>query len=411
LTPEQEGCVRGRIQSIIDAFASGTEVPFEVRFPDGERFRSSSGEPVFTLVFKSKGAVLHTAARGHIGLLESYFDQTIDLIGDFNAAVAAGMGGKLDRGFNPFNRFENWLHEVRFSNRSVAQAKANARAHYGLGEAFYRVWLDDPYKMYTCGYWKEGTRTIEAAQQQKIDHVCRKIGLTAEDRYVDIGCGFGGFMFRAWEQLGAQGVGLNTTTEQVHWLRDEIGRRGLSEKLSVREADFREVDRQYDKVVSIGTLEHAGRDQLFEVVKAHADFLKPGGLGMLHYIGHVGQHKTELFIRKHVFPGGWIPSLAECIDAMERCGLEVVDIENLRRHYALTLDAWTERFERRWDEIHAIDPKRFDERFRRVWRTYLVGCAEMFRSPHGYTHLFQIVYSKGNITKSNYPMSRAFLYD
>jgi cyclopropane-fatty-acyl-phospholipid synthase len=404
------GRVRVRLQSIIDAFSAGAKVPFEVRLPDGERIRSSGGEPSFTLIFKTRGAVLNTIARGHIGLLESFFDQTVDLLGDFNAAVAAGMGGRLEGGFNPFNRVENWLHEARFSNRSLAQAKANARAHYGLGEPFYRLWLDDPYKMYTCGYWKEGTRTIEQAQQAKIDHVCRKIKLSANDRYVDIGSGFGGFMFRAWEQIGATGVGLNNTTEQVVWLREEIARRGLSDELQVREADFREVDRQYDKVVSIGTLEHAGRDQLFEVVKAHADFLKPGGLGMLHYIGHVGHHNTELFIRKHVFPGGWIPSLSECIDAMERCGLEVVDIENLRRHYALTLDAWTERFERNWDQIHALDPKRFDERFRRIWRMYLVGCAEMFRSPHGYTHLFQIVYSKGNITKDNYPMSRGFVY-
>jgi cyclopropane-fatty-acyl-phospholipid synthase len=164
-------------------------------------------------------------------------------------------------------------------------------------------------------------------------------------------------------------------------------------------------------VVSIGVLEHAGRDQLDEVVRAHADSLKPGGLGMLHFIGHVGVFETEFFIRKHVFPGGWIPSLAETIAAMERAGLEVLDIENLRRHYALTLDAWAERFERNWERIHAIDPKRFDERFRRVWRAYLFGCAEMFRSPHGHTHLFQITFSKGNVAREAYPMSRAFLYE
>ena len=132
---------------------------------------------------------------------------------------------------------------------------------------------------------------------------------------------------------------------------------------------------------------------------------------MLHFIGHVGARDTELFIRKHVFPGGWIPGLSEVIVEMERCGLEVVDIENLRRHYALTLDTWVERFERRWDAIHALDPARFDERFHRIWRTYLMGCAEMFRSPAGYTHLFQIVFSKGNLSRDGYPMGRAFLYE
>ena len=169
--------------------------------------------------------------------------------------------------------------------------------------------------------------------------------------------------------------GTNTTTEQVDWLKGEIDRRGMGDQLESREADFREVHAQFDKVVSIGVLEHAGRDSIKEVVKAHADFLNPGGLGMLHFIGHVGMRDTEYYIREYVFPGGWIPSLSETIDAMEECGLEIVDIENLRRHYALTLDAWTERFDEHWDEIHALNPQKFDQRFYRTWRTYLVSCA------------------------------------
>jgi cyclopropane-fatty-acyl-phospholipid synthase len=228
---------------------------------------------------------------------------------------------------------------------------------------------------------------------------------------VDIGSGFGGFMFHAHQQCGVKVTGINTTTSQVEMVRAEIARRGLGHSLDVLDTDFRDARRQYDKVVSIGTLEHAGRDSLEDVVRAHAEFLKPGGLGMLHFIGHVGHFQTEFFIRKHVFPGGWIPSLAHTIAAMERAGLEVVDIENLRRHYALTLDAWAERFERNWARIRALDPRRFDERFRRVWLVYLHGCAEMFRSPKGYTHLFQIVFSKGNLTRQNYPMSRGFLYE
>ena len=238
------------------------------------------------------------------------------------------------------------------------------------------MWLDRDWMMYTCAYWKEGTAAVEEAQQNKIEHVCRKIRLKPGESVVDIGCGFGGFMLYAVQRHGVHGAAVNTTNEQVDWLRDEVARRGLSERIDVRLADFREVHAQFDKVVSIGVLEHAGRDQLREVVKAHADFLKPGGLGMLHFIGHVGVFDTEFFIRKHVFPGGWIPSLAETITAMEECGLEVVDIENLRRHYAFTLDAWAERFDANWARIHALDPKRFDERFRRIWRTYLYGCAE-----------------------------------
>ena len=397
-------------QAWVDSLARRAGTPFAVEFPDGERCQSADGTPAFTIAFRSDASLLSTLTRGHMGLLESYFDQQIDVLGDLGAAFAAAMSTGFDVQTRPWNALENGLHEWRHSNASPAQAKANARAHYGLGADFYRLWLDEPLMMYTCGYWPEGTSSLEQAQRNKIDHVCRKLQLCAGERFVDIGCGFGGFMFRALETTGALGTGINTTTEQVDWLHGEIERRGLSDRLAVREADFREVDGPYDKVVSIGVLEHAGRDQLNAVIRAHADFLKPGGLGMLHFIGHVGRYDTELFIRKHVFPGGWIPSLGDVIVEMERCGLEVLDIENLRRHYAPTLDAWAERFERRWPEIQALDPQRFDERFRRIWRSYLVGCAEMFRSPIGYTHLFQIVFSKGNVTRSNYPMGRGHLY-
>ncbi|MDO8248211.1 MAG: cyclopropane-fatty-acyl-phospholipid synthase family protein [Rhodoferax sp.] len=399
------------MQNIVDTLHTRTGVSFAIELPDGRRYRGGLGEPVFTVLFRTDAALLQAFTRGHVGLLESYFDQSVDVEGDFGAALAAGMLSGLDTQGKALINVESSIHELRYSNQSMAQAKANARIHYGLGVSFYRLWLDDPLMMYTCAYWPEGTQTLEQAQAHKIDHVCRKIRLTRGEHFVDIGCGFGGFLFRAWETVGATGTGLNTATEQVDWLRSEITRRGLDDKLAVREADFRAVDVQYDKVVSIGVLEHAGRDQLAEVVQAHANLLKPGGLGLLHFIGHVGPRETDLFIRKHVFPGGWIPALSEVIIEMERSGLEVLDIENLRRHYALTLDEWARRFEAQWEVIRTLDPQRFDERFYRVWRTYLMGCAEMFRSPVGYTHLFQIVFSKGNVTPASYPMSRAHLYD
>ncbi|MEW6688312.1 MAG: cyclopropane-fatty-acyl-phospholipid synthase family protein [Pseudomonadota bacterium] len=381
--------------------------PFGVRFGDGSQPPGPAG--AVRLVFRNPRAAWRTVLFGHIGLLDSYFCGDLDVEGDFARAVAIGMRGELD-GANPLVRIRNAWHELRHSNHGWAQAKRNARFHYGLGAAFYRLWLDDPLMMYTCAYWREGTGSLEEAQANKIDHVCRKLRLAPGEEVVDIGCGFGGFLWRAHEKFGVRVTGINTTTEQVETVREEIARRGLGGALQVIETDFRDARREYDKVVSIGVREHAGRDQLAEVVRAHAAFLKPGGLGMLHFIGHFGHYETEYFIRKHVFPGGWIPALADVIAEMERAGLEVLDIENLRRHYALTLDAWAGRFERNWEAIRALDPARFDERFRRVWRAYLVGCAEMFRSPRGHTHLFQIVFSKGNVAEGAYPMSREFLY-
>jgi cyclopropane-fatty-acyl-phospholipid synthase len=409
--------MRFLIESKLARFGERVPTPFAVKFPDGTKFANRDGDPAFTFVFRNGRAIRRVAAYGHIGLLESYFDGDVDVEGSLAAALAAGMLGGLDRAL-PLVRLRNWWHELRFGNGSWGQAKANARFHYALGHDFYKLWLDESLLMYTCGYWKEGTRTVEEAQRNKVEHVCRKVQLKAGESVVDVGSGFGGFMFHAEQFHGARVTGLNTTSEQARWVRAEISRRHLDDALEVVEgaidvveSDFRDARRQYDKVVSIGTLEHAGRDQLAEVVRAHAAFLKPGGLGLLHFIGHVGCRDTEFYIRKHVFPGAWIPSLAETIVAMEDAGLEVIDVENLRRHYALTLDAWAERFDRNWPKIQAIDPARFDEHFRRVWRVYLYGCAEMFRSPNGSTHLFQIVFSKGNVTDASYPMSRAFLYE
>jgi cyclopropane-fatty-acyl-phospholipid synthase len=398
------------LKKILRRLGRQTRVCFRVTYADGSSFQNREGEPLVHFRFKTMGAQWNAICFRHIGFLESYLNQTLDIEGDISRAFAVSFESGFSYAPGPLVWLLNQWHEFRFGNRTIEQSKINARFHYGLGADFYAYWLDHPLMMYTCAYWKPGTRSVEEAQRDKIDHVCNKIRLKPGESVVDIGCGFGGFMFRAEQQFDARVCGVNTTTEQVEWVRGQIHERGLSGRLEVREADFREVHAQFDKVVSIGVLEHAGRDQLRAVVKAHADFLKPGGLGMLHFIGHVGVRDTEFYIRRHVFPGGWIPSLAQTISAMESCGLEIVDVENLRRHYALTLDAWTERFDRNWDKIHALDASRFDERFRRVWRSYLVSCAEMFRSSHTQTHLFQIVFSKGNINKDNYPMSRAWLY-
>lgn len=399
----------GAIRRGLAARAGGTPIPFRVVFADGTEYAHGSAPPRITLRFRNLRGELALVRYGHVGLLEAYFDGDIDAEGELALAFRAAFDAGFNAERNPLVAARNRLHERRYSNRSVAQAKANARAHYGLPKAFYERWLDRVGMMYTCAYWKEGTATLEEAQRNKMDHVCRKVQLRAGETFVDVGCGFGGLLFHAWEHYGARGTGVNTTTEQVDAVREEIARRGLAGTIGVVECDFREMPGQYDKLLSVGTLEHAGRDQLDDVVRAHAEALKPGGLGVIHFIGHVGERDTEFFIRQHIFPGGWIPSLTRAMDAMERHGLEVVDVENLRRHYALTLDEWAARFDREWEAIQAIDPHTFDERFRRKWRTYLWSCAELFRSRGSPTHLFQVVVSKGNIA-GNYPMSRSFLY-
>jgi len=389
-------------------FIRRTNVGLRFVFSDGSDIANTDGQPDVTVTFRSARAERRALLFGHVGLLEAHFDEELDIEGDFRALFRASY----DSDFSQPNRLVGLLnrrHERRFSNHTLHQAKDNARAHYGLPREFFRYWLDDPTMTYTCAYWKEGTQTVEEAQRNKLEHVCRKLRLQPGERMADIGCGWGGLMYHAHRKYGVDVTGYNTTTEQVRDLRVDIERDGLGGHLRVHEADHRQVDEQFDKVAHVGVLEHAGRDQLRESIVALARAVKPGGLGVLHYIGHVNHYETEYYIRKHVFPGGWIPSLTQTLNIMEDHRLEILDIENLRRHYALTLDAWAERFDRHWDEIHRLDPERFDEHFRRNWRTYLYGCAEMFRAPKGYTHLFQIVFSKGNVGY-DHPMSRAHLH-
>jgi cyclopropane-fatty-acyl-phospholipid synthase len=397
------------LKRMLERIVAGTEVSFRAVLAGGGSIEHGTARPAFTIRFRTARAERRVLAMGYVSLLESYFDGEVDIDGDLAAAFRAGFDSGLDVAVNPWVALRNRRHEWRFSNASIPQAKANARFHYGMGQAFYRPWLDVPSMTYTCAYWKEGTRTLEEAQRNKMDHVCRKVQLKAGESFVDVGSGWGGLLLHAFEHYGAIGTGINATTEQVAESRAEIARRGLADTLRIVECDFREIPGQYDKLLSIGTLEHAGRDQLPDVVRAHAAALKPAGLGVIHFIGHVDSRDTEFYIREHIFPGGWIPSLAEAIACMERCGLEVVDVENLRRHYALTLDAWAERFDRHWDEIHALDPQRFDERVRRTWRTYLWSCAELFRAKRPQIGLFQVTVSKGNVG-SAYPMTRDFLY-
>ena len=402
------------VRRVLSSVAASTSLPFKVVLPDGSEIDggvAEAGAPGrVTLRYNTVRAAWRTIAYGHIGVLESYFDGDIDIDGDLREILAVGLDSGFDRSAGLLVSLRNRWHGLRFNNRTGASPKENARFHYGLGAEFYSKMLDEPYLMYTCAYYEHLGQSVVEAQIAKMEHVARKVLLAPGERVLDMGCGFGGFMFYAAEQHGAHVTGINTTPEQATWVKEKIAAKGLQAQLTMHEADVRDGFGVYDKVVSIGVLEHAGRHQLREVIRAHADALKPGGLGLIHFIGHLADRPTDFFIRKYIFPGGWIPSLSKALDALEAEGLEVLDVENLRRHYALTLDGWTEKFDANWPAIQALDPGRFDERFVRIWRTYLLGCAEMFRAQNSHTNLFQIVFSKPNVSMDNYPMTRRHLY-
>ncbi len=299
-----------QFKKTMEEIGAKTQVCFRVVFADGSSWQNRERAPDVTILIRNGRAAWRVLLFGHVGFLEGYFDGDIDIEGSIAHAFRAGMDAGFDGEPTFLVKVRNWWHEFRYSNASISQAKANARFHYGPGQDFYREWLDEVGMAYTCSWFADGSKTLEEAQLAKMDHVCRKVLLKEGDTFADIGSGWGNLLFYAWDKYRARGTGINTTTEQVQETRAEIKRRGLEGKVEVLERDFRQVPRQFDKLLSIGTLEHAGRDQLPEVIRAHAEYLKPGGLGVLHFIGHVGMRDTEFWIRKYIFPGGWIPSLA-----------------------------------------------------------------------------------------------------
>jgi cyclopropane-fatty-acyl-phospholipid synthase len=234
------------LQHKLEALVEQTAIPFRVELADGSAIGRQDVDPAFTVRFHSHEAERRVVLFGHIGLLESYFDGDIDIDGDLALVFRAGLDTGFDLEPNRLVKLRNRWHELQHSNRSLARAKANARFHYGHGVEFYRPWLDTHGMMYTCAYWKEGTKTLEEAQRNKIDHVCRKVRLAPGETFVDVGCGWGGLLFQAWQDYGALGTGINATTEQVEELRAEIGRRGLGDKIRVVECDMREMPGQYD---------------------------------------------------------------------------------------------------------------------------------------------------------------------
>ena len=409
--------LRRAVQGTLSKYKK-SPVTFQVVFSDGKAYQNRVGEPDISIEFKTIGAELWTILFTDMGFLDSYFCQTIDIHGDIAALTkldsqaAEGIVEKNAKGphSNPLNILRNWWHKTRHDARSAAQAKANAEAHYDLPTEFYEFVLGPTFG-YTCGYWNECTTTLDQAQHNKFELICRKLAIEPDCRLIEVGSGWGYLSLLAAETFGAVVDNYGLVKSQNEYMQRLINQKGIGDRVRILERDHRALGldgQQYDRYVSVGVYEHAQEKYLEDWIRSISRGLRDGGLGVLHFIGHQQKRETNYFIRRYVFPGCYVPGLDETLQLMTKHGLEVIHVENFRRHYALTLDCWAENFSKNWARIQRLDPNRFDERFRRRWDAYFRLCAEGFRVPDNLQRLYQITFSKGNT--SVYPMTNDFIY-
>lgn len=296
--------------------------------------------------------------------------------------------------------------QTRFFNRPRANGRAESRDnihhHYDIGNDFYELWLDHEAMQYTCAYFPSPDLTIEEAQRAKMDHVCRKLQLKPGDRVVEAGCGWGGFARHMAQHYGVKVRSYNISHQQILYARERAKAAGLGENVEYVEDDYRNITGEYDVFVSIGMLEHVGRDHYRELGDVIHRCLAPAGRGLIHSIGRNKPELMNAWIEKRIFPGAYPPTLREMMDVFEGHEFSVLDVENLRLHYAKTLQHWLERFNRHAEKIENT----YDSAFVRAWRLYLAGSIAGFTT--GTLQLFQIVFARG--TNNDLPWSRAHLY-
>jgi cyclopropane-fatty-acyl-phospholipid synthase len=392
---------RALIRRIVDSVAEGQKYHLKVVFADGSVHHTSSlGEPDITIVFRRRSAEWRMVLGGVFEFLEAHFDGGVDIVG------TQGLRRLIHLGYRkPFGRFEHpltlakrrWL-EWRQNNRDRAQARRNASFHYGLPMAFFHLVLGDTYG-YSEGLWGPDTRSLDQAQRDNFDLICRKLGLQPGDRLVEIGPGWGEMAMLAAEKYGADVTAYGLVASQNEGMRTRMRARGFRGKLTLVEKDHRDLADEpgrYDRFVSIGVHEHAGRDCNESWIRSIARGLRPGGVGLISATFNMQARPTNYCTIRHIFPGGYIPSLAETLLLMEKHGLNLISIDNQSCHYHRTVEQWLQNFETHWERIHALDPVRFDERFRRAWVFYLSGAAETFEAAREIINCYHVRFVKGH---------------
>lgn len=377
------------------------DIPFEVRFWDGQTETYGNGSTAFTLTFKTRTAARHCLGDGTLGFREEYVAGNIDVDGSLQQLVRLGVDPRFRNAkLSPGARLAILVQHIRSLN-TTTRSPGNITYHYDLGDEFYRYYLDES-MTYSCAYFRSEEDTLEQAQQQKYEHICRKLQLKEGETLIDIGCGWGGMLLYAARHYGVKGLGCTLSPHQAEYARKRAGAERLEKDITISLEDYRNMKGRFDKFVSIGMFEHVGKGFIPQFMNKAKELLKPGGIGLIHTIGKELDTAEDSWTMKYIFPGGYLPILDYVIRTMGERGLSPVDIENLRLHYARTLDEWSKRFEANAREIRRM----FDDGFVRMWRMYLNGSAAAFR--WGDIRLYQILFTNG--LNNSLPMTREHLY-
>jgi cyclopropane-fatty-acyl-phospholipid synthase len=370
--------LQGHILNLFEQRLHALGVPVSVELWNGKRV--GRGDFPKVKVALRRPAALKTLARPGLGkIAQAYVEGDIDLDCDIHDLVefAETLCGpqQVQLKKRDSDDWKWWWHTRLFDRRSIGH-------HYDVSNDFFALWLDRQ-RVYSCGYFRKPGDSLELAQQQKIDHICRKLSLQPGERLLDIGCGWGALIFRAAEHYGAQATGITLSEQQFAYAQEQIRARNIAGRCEVRLLDYRDIpeDEPFDKIASVGMFEHVGKKNLPGYFAKIYRLLKPGGLLMNHGLTSAGLYSGGLsrdiadFIERYVFPGGEIPHLSKEIELMAHENLECIDIECLRPHYAKTLWHWVERLDARKDEARAL----VGEKKYRIWRIYMAGYALAFQ--------------------------------
>ncbi|HJV43404.1 cyclopropane-fatty-acyl-phospholipid synthase family protein [Caulobacter sp.] len=358
-----------------------------------------SGPPV---VIRVNARGLRRLANPSLGLGEGYMEEDIvfeqGTIADLLTIVGESGGRKPKRG-SALTRFRKALkRRIQQVNDRVA-SRRNVAHHYDLSNDLYRRFLDADMQ-YSCAYFERPDMTLEEAQAAKKALIGRKLLIRPGMKTLDIGSGWGGLSMTLAKDFGARMTGVTLSTEQLALAKERAEKAGLADQTDFRLTDYRDLDEKFDRIVSVGMLEHVGAPNFKTYFETIARLLDEDGVALVHSIGKMhGPGATNAFTQKYIFPGGYIPGLSEIVSAIEHAGLWITDIEILRLHYAETCRIWRERFMADPDI-----PRMFDGRFRRMWEFYLAGAELGFR--HGGHMVFQIQLAK---KRDAVPLTRDYL--